>query len=290
MMILPQFHRDVLYSIFSHVDFDSVTNVRLTCKRFRDLITIPWMESNYLVSSRDYWEEYSYLPTRYSSHDGTSTLGRLRHGETIFYAKNHPFDNLVVWYIASYRYGKRDGPFWDFFNMLRCMYRKGYRHGVSARWFPDESILIDSYFWDRRIPNNKIYHPDTDLYAYRDNTTTWISLENGGIMIKRLDPKNRNEYRVCTFNVDTKTSVVEYYNKKGNITVCLEYDVKNHRSTYRSWYNNGFLKQTGQYRGGDLNNYRIGMWTRHARNGKVIGSTSYTVEGQKVSSDHLHTW
>ena len=107
-------------------------------------------------------------------------------------------------------------------------------------------------------------------------------------MIRRMEPTNRNEYRVCTFNVNTDESVVEYYDRKGNLTIRLEYDPKNNRSTYQSWHKNGTLKQSGQYRGGDPDNRRCGVWLRYASNGVLIKSILYLAIGKIIW--HRDTW
>lgn len=279
-MILTQFHRDILHLIFGHIDFDSARNLRLVCKRFRDLITIEWIESNCLISVNDHWEEYSCFPNR------------MRHGESICYAHDLNSHNLVVTDIRSCRYGLVDGPQWKFRGegyTSFAMYRQGYCHGIHAIWMPGYlDFWMESYFWGYRIPEGKIFHPDTDVYAYKSPTTRWVSIPDGAIIIQRMTPAIHNEYQVRTFNVKTQDSNVEYYDRKGNLTVRLEYDPKNNRSIYRSWHKNGQLKCTGQYRGGNVNNRRCGEWLCYARNGVLIKSTTYLEKGKTIW--HRDTW
>lgn len=253
-MILSKFHRDILYLIFACVDFDTIGNLRLTCKRFQDLITIPWIESTYMIYFYSKYEECSILPISGKVPDGTTPIpNKLRHGMTVTYSSDGNNSAMKVYQMISYRFGKLDGPFWIFsessspqYMVIHMSHRKGVLHGTNATWTRlydatyqlHDTFEMDSYYWGRRIPYDQVFDPDTDIYAYKSHnessSESWITLSNGGIITQRLGYGNANEYRVCTFNVDTKMSVVEYYDKKGNLTVCLEYDEKNNRSTYRS--------------------------------------------------------
>lgn len=294
-MLLPQFHRDILYSIFSYIDFDTVANTRLTCQRFRDLITIIWIESNYTTYGvpRTY-EDCPILPN-----------GQ-RHGMNVQYAEIYDSktksNHLRVISMRSYRFGRLDGPCWYFHNnwghdhrASYIMYRKDLVHGISAQWIIQETLdesldklNIEYYFWGRQIPNGNSFNPDTDVYAYKCHSESWVALSNGGIITQHLGYGNANEYRVSTFNMDTGMNVIEYYDRRGNMTVCIEYDPEHDRATYRSWHRNGQLKCEGQHRGGSVNNRRCGVWLRYAVNGTLIGSTLY-LDKEKVMW-HLDTW
>ena len=146
-MILSQFHRDILYLIFSRVDFDSSRTLRLVCKRFRDLITIPWIESSCLVHHNNYYEEWTSVPN-----------GR-HHGESIRYALDLETHQLVVTDICSYKYGLLDGPYWHFSGpsyTSYTMYRRGYYHGICAKWMPGHTdVWMEFYFWGYRIPEGE---------------------------------------------------------------------------------------------------------------------------------------
>ena len=313
-MLLLQFHRDILYLIFAYVNFETIGNVRLTCKRFRNLVTIPWIESIYMIYYKNTYDECSILPVLGQVPDGTTPIpNKLRHGMTITYSGYGNSNEMKVYQMISYRFGRLDGPFWLFaepdgpseslnspYMIVHMPHRKDMLHGIHAIWTRlydttyqlHDTFTTESYYWGRRIPDNQIFNPDTDIYAYRSHGKSshesWIALSDGGIITQRLGYGNANEYRVCTFNVDTKTSVVEYYDRKGNLIICLEYDMKNNRSTYRSWHKNGILKQSGQYRGGNYNNRRCGVWLRYASNGVLIGSTLY-LDKEKVMW-HRDTW
>ena len=332
-MLLPQFRRDILYYIFSHIDFDSIANLRLTCKRLHDLITLPWIESNYTTyfGVTNTYKECPVLPN-----------GQ-QHGLNVQYAEVYDpktkSNHLRVTTMQLYRFGRLDGPCWYFHNSWEpwhrasyIMYRKDLIHGICAQWTKkygplgsglsqrspqdapacagplgsgmsqrsqrtiilealDEShdeLTREYYFWGRQIPEGKSYNPDTDIYAYKSHSESWVALSNGGIIIQRIGYGNANEYRISTFNVDTKVTVIEYYDRRGNMTVCIEYDPKHERAAYRSWHKNGTLKQTGQYRGGSVNNRRCGVWLRYAVNGTLIGSTLY-LDKEKVMW-HRDTW